>query len=104
MTDINAVSVKLSPPRLSNMTGWFSQAEAQFNFRKITDLTTKFYHVVQVLPEELLQKVMKTVAAPPSDDPYGTLKSDLLVVTSLSDKQRYAAVTREIVLGDSKLS
>ena len=84
------------------MAVWFLQAKAQIVLQKVTDSTTKFFHVVQDLPEELLQKVLKFVADPPADDPFCALKTELLTVTSLSDKQRYAAVTREIMLVDLK--
>ena len=103
-TNIDAVAIKLSVPWTSNMSAWFLQAEAQFNLRKISDSTTKFFHIIQVLSEEMMQKVMHLVSSPPADDPYGALKAELLKATALSDKQRYAAATREVVLGDSKPS
>ena len=46
MTETNAVAIKLPAFWAQQPEVWFLQAEAQFHIRKITDDTTKYYHVV----------------------------------------------------------
>ena len=46
MAETNAVAIKLPTFWAQQPEVWFLQAEAQFHIRKITDDTTKYYHVV----------------------------------------------------------
>ena len=52
MAETNAVAIKLPTFWAQQPKVWFLQAEAQFHIRKITDDTTKYYHVVAALDQE----------------------------------------------------
>ena len=52
MAETNAVAIKLPTFWAQQPEVWFLQAEAQFHIRKITDDTTKYYHVVAALDQE----------------------------------------------------
>ncbi len=102
--EVNAASIQLPSPWPANMVGWFHCVEAQFHCRRITQELTMYFHVLRMLPEPLMQKLGKFLASPLSSTPYTDLRTELLKLTTLSDKQRYAAISRDMELGDSKPS
>ncbi len=61
-----------------------------------------YFHVLCMLHESMMQKLGKRLSSPLSSTPYTDLKIELLKFTTLSDKQRYAAIFRDVELGDSK--
>ncbi len=63
-----------------------------------------YFYVLRTLPEPMMQKLGKLLACPLSTTPYTDLKTELLKLTTLSDKQRYASISRDVELGDSKPS
>ncbi len=63
-----------------------------------------YFHVLRTLPEPMMQKLGKLLACPLSSTLYTDLKTELLKLTTLSDKQRYVAISRDVELGDSKPS
>ncbi len=63
-----------------------------------------YFHVLRMLPEPMMQKLGKLLSSPLSSTPYIDLKAELLNFTALPDKQRYAAISRDVELGDSKPS
>ncbi len=63
-----------------------------------------YFYVLRMLPEPKMQKLGKLLSHPLSSTPYADLKAELLKLTALPDKQRYAAISRDVELGDSKPS
>ncbi len=102
--EINAASIQLPSPWPANMVAWFHSVEAQFHCRGITQELTMYFHVLRTQPEPMMQKLGKLLACPLSSTPYTDLKTELLKLTTLSDKQRYATISRDVELGDSKPS
>ena len=93
------VSLKLPQFWASKAATWFAQSEAQFALRGIVQETTKFYHVVAVLPVEVADAVQDLLLNPP-ELPYSCLKSRLLETYALDDFQRAEALDSLPVLGD----
>ncbi len=60
-----------------------------------------YFHVPS---EPMMQKLGKLLSSPLSSLHYTDLKTELLTLRTLSDKQCYAAFSRDVVLGDSKPS
>lgn len=99
-----AVSIKLPPFWHGSPAAWFIQAEAQFALRGITADETKYYHVVAILDTETAHRALSILAAPPSDNKYGTLKNFLLSAFDKTDEERAALLFNLTGLGDSKPS
>ena len=104
MTETNAVAIKLPTFWAQQPEVWFLQAEAQFHIRKITDDTTKYYHVVAALDQETSGRVLDTLYAPPGDNKYTDLKQRLLTTFGLSKRERASKLLHLHPLGDRKPS
>ncbi len=103
--EINAASIQLPSPCSSNMAvAWFRSVEVQFHCRRIIQELTMYFHVLRMLSEPTMQKLGKLLSRPPSSIPCTDFKAELLKLTALSDKQRYAAISRDVELNDSKPS
>ena len=63
-TEINAAAVKLPPVWINKKEGWFAQAEAQFNLRRITDDDTRYWHVVASLSDEVAERASPIIECP----------------------------------------
>ena len=74
---IHAVSIKPGIFKESAVTGWFLTLEAQFNLNKITNTTTKFYHVLAAVPPELATNLPQDIAT--SQD-YDRLKETIIEI------------------------
>ena len=64
---------------------WFAQAEAQFAIWNLTVSKTKFYHTVDVLPQEVASQILDLIPAPPDRDPYSFLRERLITLHTLND-------------------
>ncbi len=102
---VNAISLSLPPPWLSNLSAWFRSVEAQFRTRGIRKQETMFWHVVATLPETWITKFV-----PDNDEEinpkscYDDLKQAMLESTKISEKERFTALTSSLELGDQKPS
>ena len=104
MTETNAVAIKLPTFWAQQPEVWFLQAEAQFHIRKITDGTTKYYHVVAALDQETSGRVLDTLSAPPANNKYTNLKQRLLTTYGLTKRERASKLLHLHPLGDRKPS
>lgn len=79
-TVINSVSLKLPPFWSDSPKVWFIQAEAQFALRSppITKQITKFYHVLEKLPQNVARDVLDICENPDPATAYTDLKKRLL--------------------------
>ena len=101
---ISAVSLKLSPLWMNDMEMWLHVVESQFVTRGITQELTKFHYVVAALTPDLASRLRQIIFKPPSTDPYKALKAEILKQTTLTERQRYAVLMRDIELGDGRPS
>jgi hypothetical protein len=76
--EISRVAVRLPPFWTERPAAWFAQAEAQFILAGISNELTKFYHVISQLDQRCVTEVEDIIASPPQQDPYSTLKTELV--------------------------
>ena len=100
----NAVSLKLPTFWTSSPEVWFSQTEAQFALRGITEDATKFYYVVAALDQDTASLVMDVLQAPPAQGKYESLKKRLSSVFSMDDYERASRLLHLSGLGEDKPS
>ena len=97
-----AVTLKLPEFWTSQPQAWFHTVEAQFALRGIVADETKYFYVVSVLGSETAATVEGLLNNPPSSDKYSSLKSELLNVFALSDRQKKNLLMTLDGLGDRK--
>jgi hypothetical protein len=66
---------------------WFAQAEAQFTLACISSEKTKFYYVISQLDHWYAVEVEDIITSPSEQDPYITLKTELVTCLSPSREQ-----------------
>lgn len=104
MTDVNAVAIKLPNFWNTQPAIWFTQAEAQFHIRKITDDTTKYYYIVAALDQGTASRMSDELSNPPDSEKYSNLKKKLLATYGLSRRDRASKLLHLQGLGDQKPS
>lgn len=93
------------PPFWPDRPGlWFAQAEAQFNLASVTSETTKFNYVVSQLEYRHAAEVEDIIISPPANEPYTTLKAELVRRLSSSRDQRVRQLLTHEEMGDRKPS
>ncbi len=85
---IAAVSIKLPPYWPADPTVWFAQVEAQFNTRNISLQKTRFEYIIASISPEIAMEVRDLLIRPPTDDPYDTLKTELIKRTAASEQRK----------------
>ena len=83
---------------------WFMHAESAFRNSQVTQSRTKFDHVVQKLPQNIMVSVRGLImnSAASSSTPYEDLKSKLVSSYTLSRWQRINKLIHHPALGDKR--
>ena len=102
--DLNAVAIKLPTFWTAQPTVWFLQAEAQFNIRKVTEDSTKYYYVVSALDQTTASRITDVLQNPPDNGLYDNLKKRLLETYGQSRRDRASKLLHLSGLGDRKPS
>lgn len=104
MEEVNAVAIKLPTFWTDQPKVWFTQAEAQFHIRKITEDLTKYYYVVSSLDQTTAGRILHVLGNPPEQGKYEDLKKKLIATFGLSRRDRASKLLHLSDLGDRKPS
>ena len=83
---------------------WFAQVEAQFLTRNTTSQKTIFAYVIAALQPKIAQEVRDLLITPPADQPYDTLKRELIQRTTATEQKCLHQLLISEELGDRKPS
>ncbi|XP_048479715.1 uncharacterized protein LOC125489112 [Plutella xylostella] len=100
--DVCRVGVKVPPFWPEKPAIWFAQLEGQFVISRITDDTTKFYHVIGQLEHQYAAEVEDIITSPPDTDKYENLKAELLKRLCVSKENKVKQLLMHEELGDRK--
>jgi hypothetical protein len=100
----SAVALKLPPFWAAQPRAWFTQAEAQFTLRGITQDETMYFYLVAALDQHTAERLLDVLESPPAADKYKSLKARLLGTYSLTRQQRASRLLSMSGLGDRRPS
>lgn len=103
--DLTAATA-LTLPRFwdGNPTLWFAQVEAKFALARITSPTTKYFHVLEALPQQVATEVQDILTMPVTATSFETLKSALLTRLVPSESTRLQHFLAPEDIGDRTAS
>lgn len=103
--NINSVSIKLPEFWQRAPEVWFMQVEANFALSRINNESTKYMHVLRVLPQDVAIDCTDVIRECSTHaTPYTYLKDALLRRNSLTESQRIEGVLNTITMGDGSPS
>lgn len=98
--DLFRVTVKVPEFWADRPDVWFVQLEAQFALARITEDTTKFYHVISQLGNQYTAEVLDVIQAPPATGKYDKIKAELIRRLSSSQEKKIKQLLSLEELGD----
>lgn len=103
-TTLGATTLNIKFPEFwsSDSELWFLTAESIFRKSRITSSLTKFDYVVAALPQSTASVVRDILRSPPADQPYETLRKELIRRTTESEQRRLQQLLTAEELGDRK--
>lgn len=96
--------VKLPPFWQANPALWFAQIDAQFYAHKVTSDSARYYAVVAVLDNTILQHISDLLVSPPQTDKYQSLRSQLISRFTDSQETQLRKLLTELQLEDRRPS
>ena len=87
----NTVAIKVPPFFKHAPETWFAHLEAQFDIKKLTTSSTKFYYCISALPSDVSAHLTHMIRDP-GDDPYQEIKDRLIHLYNLSNYQKFEAL------------
>lgn len=102
--ELNAVAIKLPTFWTTQPNVWFTQAEAQFHIKKVTEDSTKYYYVISALDQATASRIIHVLTNPPANGKYDNLKEKLLETFGLTRRDRADKLLHMSGLGDRKPS
>lgn len=102
--EVSNVALRLPPFYPNDPAMWFCQVENLFVTRRITSQQTKYAYIISSLQPEVAQEIRDLLLKPPAQNPYDTLKAELIRRTSESEQKRLRQLLTTEELGDRKPS
>jgi hypothetical protein len=102
--EVPRVAVRLPPFWAERPAVWFAQAEAQFFLACVNSEKTKFFHVISQLDHRYATETEDIITSPPEQNPYTTLRAELVQRLSPSREQRIRQLLTLEEMGDRKPS
>lgn len=103
-SQLQAISLKLAPFWPNSPVTWFIQAEAQFAISRVSLDSSKYYHVLASLSQDIIESILDFVQDPPVNNMYPSIKKLLIDRHSQSEGQRIERLLSSEQLGDRKPS
>lgn len=97
VSPINLVAVKPAPFYRNNPIVWFKQLEAQFKLSNIKTSSTKYYHTLTSLPEDIAGNLTLS-----DDESYDNLKAEILRSLKANKHLLIEQALSRIELGDKR--
>lgn len=103
-SEISRVAVKVAPLNSQDPRLWLKIIEAQFEIAKITNESTKYYHLLSALNDRVLNDLSDLILAPLSNTPFSDIKHAILERLCDSKNMRLQQLLQRMELGDMKPS
>lgn len=81
---------------------WFLSVEPLFRRHRVTSQSARYDYVIGALPPAVIAIVRDILRSPPPDNPYDTLKAELIRRTTESEQRRLQQLLTAEELGDRK--
>lgn len=98
--EVNRVGIRIPQFWAEKPALWFNQLECQFNLNGITQDATKYWYVISHLDNRYVQEIEDIITAPPENDKYLKVKTELTNRLSSSQQQRIKQLLEHEEMGD----
>ena len=101
---IPASTIRLADFWDSNLESWLAFTESQIRRTGIKSELVKFDAVLEKLRLSLNTKPTSLIANSPKEEPYAKLCSELIKLSSISDREKYQTLMQSLEIGVGKPS